>query len=135
MLVPQRRGELAQFEHRLAPLESDEASYTGHASWVQGRHDLQVNRFLGEHSRDFEQYMSMHGSAGTSGGCIPAANRRPSMRESSAWEGSANPRDSQYSMRVPRRRLKSTPYHSTAIETGISTTVKPASLITSSHTG
>jgi hypothetical protein len=57
MLVPQRRGELAQFEPRLAPLESDQASHAGHASWVQGRHDLQVKRFLGEHSRDFEQYV------------------------------------------------------------------------------
>lgn len=56
MLVPQRRGALARFEPEFVPLESDEASHAAHASWVQGRHELQVKRFLGEYSRDFQEY-------------------------------------------------------------------------------
>jgi hypothetical protein len=56
MLVPQRRGELARFEPEFALLESDEASHDEHAKWVQGRHDLQVRRFLGQYSRDFQEH-------------------------------------------------------------------------------
>ena len=56
MLVPQRRGELEQFEPAFAPLESDAEAQTRHADWVQARHDLQVKRFLGQYSRDFQEY-------------------------------------------------------------------------------
>lgn len=56
MLVPQRRGELAQFKAECVPLESDQATQAGHAGWVRGRHELQVKRFLGQYSRDFQAY-------------------------------------------------------------------------------
>lgn len=56
MVVPQRRGELAQFEPQFRLLEDDEATCREHAQWVRGRHDLHVKKFLGEYSRDFREY-------------------------------------------------------------------------------
>jgi hypothetical protein len=55
MLVPQRRGELTRFSPSVLPLEQDRAAYEGHEAWAQGRHELQVKKFLAEHSSDFAE--------------------------------------------------------------------------------
>jgi hypothetical protein len=57
MLVPQRRGELARFEPQIAAFESDEETHRLHAEWAQGRHDIQVKKFLGEFSGEFREYL------------------------------------------------------------------------------
>jgi Family of unknown function (DUF6065) len=57
MVVPQRRGELARFDPSIAPFESDEDTHRLHLAWARSRHEIQVKKFLGEFSGDFQEYL------------------------------------------------------------------------------
>jgi Family of unknown function (DUF6065) len=57
MVVPQRRGELAQFEPSTARFESDEETHRQHVAWARSRHEISVKKFLGEFSADFQEYL------------------------------------------------------------------------------
>jgi hypothetical protein len=54
VIVPQRRGELETFEVTRRPLKSDERLLEQVRAWQQGRDSMQVQKFLAEYSKDFE---------------------------------------------------------------------------------
>jgi hypothetical protein len=49
MLVPQRRGELERFTPSVRSLREDDELRRGAKRWAEGRHEVQVRKFLAEH--------------------------------------------------------------------------------------
>lgn len=55
MIVPQRRGELESFDPTIRSLQSEPELYRSNQLIARRRHDLQVKKFLGLYSKDFEE--------------------------------------------------------------------------------
>jgi hypothetical protein len=53
MVVPQRRYDLEAFRPVVRPLESNPQLRDATKRWTEGRHDAQVRKFLGEHSKEY----------------------------------------------------------------------------------
>lgn len=55
MIVPQRRGELESFAPAIRSLQTEPELYRSNQLIARRRHDLQVKKFLGLYSKDFEE--------------------------------------------------------------------------------
>jgi Family of unknown function (DUF6065) len=55
MVVPQRRGVLESFQPEVRPLESDPPTREAMTAWFERRHRLEVEKFLSEYSREFDE--------------------------------------------------------------------------------
>jgi hypothetical protein len=58
MIVPQRRGELESFRPVIREHASDPDTRAGTRAWAESRHQLEVRKFLGEYSREYEDERS-----------------------------------------------------------------------------
>jgi hypothetical protein len=54
MVVPQRRGDLESFAPELRAIYTDREAYEGSQLMARRRHELQVRKFLGRYSTDFD---------------------------------------------------------------------------------
>jgi len=54
MVVPRRRGELESFHPVARNIASDPDTHAAVKRWAEGRHEMRVQKFLSEYSRDFE---------------------------------------------------------------------------------
>jgi hypothetical protein len=54
MVVPQRRGELEEFQPHIRDLAADTATEAGTKAWVESRHQAQVRKFLAGYSGEYE---------------------------------------------------------------------------------
>ncbi len=55
MIVPQRRGELESFDPEIRHVRADPDTAHGWKQWLEGRDRLQLRKFLGGYSDEYEQ--------------------------------------------------------------------------------